>query len=60
MHVKEIMVTEANMPEVIKDETVYVIKKSVLFGQHIMMPIGSADIRDLMSNEVLFVRIIEE
>lgn len=53
-------VDESNLLEVIQDESMFIIKRGGLFGRYMMMPISHADVRDLTSSEVLFIRITEE
>lgn len=60
MKIINVKVDESNLMEIIQDENIYVIKRGGLFGKYVMFPIGRADVCDLMSGEVTFVRITEE
>lgn len=59
MYIKKIEVTEANLVETIKDESVYVIKKAWFHDGYDMMPIGRADVRDILADDVAIIKIIE-
>lgn len=61
MNITVIGVNKANVMEVITDESVYVIKRDLFRADKFtMMPIEKADVKDLMSDDVLIVKITKE
>jgi hypothetical protein len=58
MNISVIGVTKANLMDIITDESVYVIKKAWLRKDEFMMePVKNADVKDLLSGDVLIVKI---
>lgn len=61
MNITVIGVTKANLMEVITDDSVYVIKRN-LFNKNrfVMEPIAEADVKDLLSGDVIIVKVTKE
>ena len=58
MNISVIGVNQANVMEIINDESVYVIKKKWPHTDRLyLVPVKEADIGDLMSDDVLIVKI---
>ena len=57
MGISVVGINKANLMEVIMDDSVYVIKKKWCGDGFQMIPVKSADVKDLMSEDVLIVRI---
>lgn len=61
MNITVIGVTKANLMDVITDDSIYVIKKSHFGENRLMMKsIKDADVNDLLSDDVLIVKITNE
>ena len=59
MVIKNIVVDEGNLIAVIKDPSVYAIKKDALTKDYAMRPIQEIRIEDIWNPEVAFVRLAE-
>lgn len=61
MNITVIGVTKANIMDVITDDSVYVIKKNH-FGKGLlaMVPVLDVDVKDLLSEQTLIVKITNE
>lgn len=59
MFIKQIEVTEKNLMEVITDDSVYVIKRCRLFNRMEMVQIGDADVKDILADNAIIIKIIE-
>ena len=57
MGISVIKVTNANLMEIIADESVYVIKNHWAGNGYDMVPVGKANVSDLLSENVLIVKI---
>lgn len=58
MNISVIGVNKANLMDIINDETVYVIKKRWTHTDQLyLIPVKEADVGDLMSDDVLIVKI---
>jgi hypothetical protein len=54
-------VTKANLMDVISDDSVYVIKHHWIHkDQYEMVPVKKADVNDLLSEDVLIVKVTKE
>jgi hypothetical protein len=61
MSITVIGATKANLMDLVTDESVYVIKKNWLGkAGYRMTPIKDADVKDLLSDDVLIVKITNE
>lgn len=60
MNITVIGVNKANLMEVITDDSNYVIKKAWLANDWMMIPIKKADVNDLLSDNVLIVKVTAE
>lgn len=60
MNISVVGVNKTNLMGVITDNSVYVIKKDCFRPGWIMEPIGKADVKDLLSEDVLIVKITKE
>lgn len=59
MFIKKIEVNSDNLMEVIRDTSVYVIKKDYFKDGYRMARIGDADVKDILSDNVLIIKIME-
>jgi hypothetical protein len=59
MNISVVGVNKANLMDVITDNSVYVIKKDYFRPGWRMEPIAKADVNDLLSEDVLIVKICE-
>ena len=61
MNISVLGVTKANLMDVITDDSVYIIKRDYFDKSRCMMqPVKSADVNDLLSDDVLIVKITNE
>lgn len=61
MGISVIKVTRANLMDVIMDDSMYVIKNHWMRkNRYEMIPIVDADVKDLLSDDVIVVSIVKE
>lgn len=60
MNISIISVNKANLMDIINDDSVYLIKQPYFSDRYQMTPIKGAEVGDLLSADVLIVKIIEE
>ena len=59
MYIKKIEVNASNLMEVITDSSVYVIRKNNWNDEYFMLAIADANIKDVLSDKVSIIKIIE-
>ncbi len=59
MNIKTVSVTSENVMEVITNPKVHIIKKRWADQGYTMKPIADADVKDLLTNDVVIIEIVE-